>query len=132
MIRFLILCILGTLVLIHVPLQSTDNHLFELERMVVASGVEDREPVGISESFTADVGRVYSFVEAHNIQQNTKISFVWYFEGELISTVELDLQEGQRWRTFSYITVRNRIGQWRVDLQDEHGTVVQSINFIIE
>jgi len=36
--------------------------------MVIAEGVEDREPVGVAETFPASIGRVYCFLEATNMK----------------------------------------------------------------
>jgi len=49
---------------------------FTVARMVVAEGVEDREPVGVSETFPASTERVYCFLEATNIADDTEVTFV--------------------------------------------------------
>jgi hypothetical protein len=107
-------------------------NLFSVTRMVVASNVEEREPVGVADSFTPDTGRVYCFIEAQNIQRQTTARTVWYHGAEEVASIKLDLGQGSRWRTFSVVTIGGRTGNWRVDLRDATDRVVQSVDFRVE
>jgi hypothetical protein len=109
-----------------------ENNLFSVARMVIASGVEERDPVGVADSFPADTGRVFCFIDARDIQRKTAARTVWYHGEEEIASVELDLGQGSRWRTFSSVNIGSRTGTWRVDLRDEADRVVQSVDFRVE
>lgn len=113
------------------PAQAQENQ-FDIERMVVAYDVEEREPVEIAETFPAGIDRVYCFIEARNIQQDTEVTFVWYHGDERAASVTVALGEGPRWRTFTYVTIGDRSGDWRVDLHDAMDNIVQSVNFSVE
>ena len=60
------------------PVYAMDDPGFSISRMVICQGVSDREPRGISDTFSVDAENVYSFLEAKDIEFDTTISFVWY------------------------------------------------------
>jgi hypothetical protein len=117
---------------ISIATAHAEENLFTLEQMVVAIGIEEREPVGVSNLFQADIERVYCFVEARNIQRPTTVRTVWYHHDEEIASVQLELGQGFRWRTFSSMRIRERTGAWRVDLLDEADRVMRSVDFEVE
>jgi len=57
--------------------------------MVVAESIEDREPAGIAETFSADTEKVYCFIEAKDIAADTTVSFVWYFDETEMARIDL-------------------------------------------
>jgi hypothetical protein len=105
---------------------------FTVARMVIAEGVEGKEPVGVSETFPASAERVYCFIEAANVEKDTEATFVWYYEGKEVHTFSLPLIKGLRWRTFAYKNLRGQIGNWKVEIRDSAGNSVQSISFKVE
>jgi hypothetical protein len=105
---------------------------FAVDRLVVASGIEEREPVGVSETFPATQEEVYCFLEAGNIVKDTQVRFVWYFEGQETASVELPLRQGPRWRTWSSKKVAGKSGQWKVELEDEAGNTVGEATFTVQ
>lgn len=106
-----------------------DTKLFDLQRMVVAVAVEEREPVGVDDQFTADLENIYAFIEAREIRRDTEVTMVWSRNGQEVSRVSLAVRQGPRWRTFSSITLDNRAGDWRVELLDEAGANLRSLDF---
>jgi hypothetical protein len=109
-----------------------DNESFAVERMVTTEGIEDREPIGLDTAFPADIDRVYCFLEARNIEHDTEVTFVWYAGDMQVAEITVPLQAGPRWRTFSYKTIGGVAGEWRVELLDENGNTVNSIEFTTE
>lgn len=105
---------------------------FAVEKLVVASGVQDREPVGVSETFPATQDEVYCFLAARDITKDTRVKFVWYFEGQETASVEIPLKEGPRWRTWSSKKVAGKSGQWKVELEDEAGNTVGEAAFTVQ
>lgn len=106
-----------------------DTKLFDLQRMVVAVAVEEREPVGAGDLFAADLENIYAFIEAREIRRDTEVTMVWSRNGQEVSRVSLAVRQGPRWRTFSSITLANRAGDWRVELLDETGASLRSLDF---
>ena len=105
---------------------------FAVERLVIAGSVEDKEPVGIVNMFPAVTEKVYCFLEARNIVEDTMISFVWYHNEDSKATVTLPLGKSRRWRTYSSKKLAGLKGDWKVELQDAEGNVVDSVTFSVE
>lgn len=112
--------------------QENPKAPFTVARLVTASGVVDREPSGVAETFPALTGQVYCFLEAVSITADTEVTFLWMYEGKEAFRLSLPLKEGARWRTHSSVTPRGRKGSWKVDLLDAAGAVVQSISFTVQ
>lgn len=105
---------------------------FEAARFVVCEGVTDREPVGVTSTFTADTPKVYAFLEARDIKSDTTVDVVWSHEGVEMDSVSLKLGAGSRWRTYSSKTIAGRAGNWHVDLKSADGQTVASADFKVE
>jgi hypothetical protein len=57
---------------------------------------------------------------------------VWYYDEKEISSVELPIHKGPRWRTFSSKKLRGLNGTWNVELQDVNGIVLDNVIFTVE
>jgi|Deesub1362A_J573_1020465.scaffolds.fasta_scaffold00038_8 hypothetical protein len=95
--------------------------LFEVHRLVITSGIQAREPVDALEEVAADTERLYCFLEARDIKEDTTVVFLWLHEGKQMARVELPLKKGYRWRTYSSKRLGGLKGQWEVLLQDAQG-----------
>lgn len=111
--------------------QETER-AFRIERFVIAGSVENLEPVGMVDMFSAVTERVYSFLEAKDISRDSTVFFVWYYGEELKATVELPLRKGTRWRTYSSKKLGGLKGEWKVELQDADRNVLDSVAFMVE
>ncbi len=105
---------------------------FAIARMIVCENVENREPVGEAEVFPASTPKVYSYLEAKDIAEDTNVSFVWHFEENQVAKVNLTLRKGSRWRTYASKNVATFKGDWKVELQDASGKVLKAIAFRVE
>ena len=114
------------------PVFAMDDPGFSKTRMVICQGVSDREPNGIADTFSVDAETVFSFLEVKNIEFDTTVSFVWYFEGQEKARISLPLQECKRWRTYSSKILANLKGNWSVELQENSGIVLNSVSFHVE
>ena len=114
------------------PVSSMDDPGFIISRMVMCERISDREPVNESETFSADTESVYCFLEAKNIEMNTTISFVWYFDGQEMARVTLPLQKNRRWRTYSSKKLAHIKGSWTVELQEASGVVLNTVSFQVQ
>jgi hypothetical protein len=105
---------------------------FTIARLVIGTGVEDREPVGVADTFPATTEKVYCFLEATEILKDTEISFVWFHgEKEMLKT-NLPLQTGPKWRTFADKKIGGMKGDWKVEVRDVKGTLVKDTKFKVE
>ena len=107
-------------------------HLFSISIIVIAGAVQDREPVGVAETFPASTERVYCFIEATNISADTEATFVWYHEGQEMRTFSLPIMQGNRWRTYAYKNLYGKTGNWKAEIRDTNNNLVKSITFKVE
>lgn len=105
---------------------------FTIARLVVGTGVENREPVGVAEAFPATTEKVYCFLEATEISKDMEISFVWFHgEKEMLKT-NLPLQTGPKWRTFANKNIGGMKGDWKVEVRDTKGNLLKDIKFKVD
>lgn len=103
-----------------------------VSRVVVAAGVEDREPTGAAETFSPGVDRVYCFSEVTGAGELAEIVHVWYHGDVERDRVSLSVQ-GDRWRTWSSKRIgADQTGPWRVVVQGPDGASLGEASFRIE
>ena len=106
--------------------------LFKVSQMVIAGSMENKRPVGIVNAFSASTEKVYCYVEATHITEDTNITLVWYHDSKAISRITLPLKKGLIWRTNAYKSLFGSKGDWKVELQDADGRVVKTVGFTVE
>ena len=111
------------------PMEAAD---FMVNRLVMGTGVENSEPVGVAETFPATTEKVYCFLEAGNITKDTEASFVWFHGDKEMLKTNLALKMGPRWRTYANKTVLEMKGDWKVEIRDQAGKVLKDIKFKVE
>ncbi len=111
---------------------SAQEKEFTIARLVIGTGVEDKEPIGVAETFPATTEKVYCFLEATDITKDTEISFVWFHGGNEMLKTNLPLQTGPRWRTFANKNIGGMKGDWKVEIRDSNGNVVNEVTFKVE
>jgi len=106
--------------------------VFTIQRLVVGTGVDKGEPVGVAETFPASAEKVYCFLEANNIAKDTEVSFVWlYGQKEMLKTT-LPIKAGAKWRTYANKNLRGLEGEWKVEIKDPDGKVLKDVKFKVE
>jgi hypothetical protein len=105
---------------------------FTVARLVVGTGVENREPTGVAETFPASTEKIYCFIEAMNIAKDTEVSLVWSLGGKEIWKMSLPLKMGPRWRTNAFKSVKGLKGDWKAELKDAAGNPVKEVKFKVE
>lgn len=130
--RWVLLIILSLLILFSSRAYAQAESGFSIERLVIAGGIENREPVDIKESFPATTEKVYCFIEAKNIKDDTNITVVWSNNGKEVLKTSLPLKKGVRWRTYADKRLYGMKGEWKVDILDGAGNPVKSVTFRVE
>ncbi len=136
-------CLLAMILLTVVPavanaaaaLQATaemNAPVFSVARMLIAGSIESREPVGAVSVYASSTEKVFCFLEATDITEDTEVSFVWYHEDREMAVVTLPLKKGQKWRTYSSKKLGGLTGSWKVELHDAGGDVILDVGFIVE
>ena len=105
---------------------------FAISRFLIAGSVEDREPIGVVNVFASTTEKVYCFLEARDINETVTVAVVWYYGEKEMAKIDLTLKKGWRWRTYSSKKLAGLSGDWKVELQDAKGNVLQTSEFKVE
>jgi hypothetical protein len=108
------------------------DQAFSIARMVIAGSIEDREPVGVVNAYSASTEKVFCFLETGDVKSETMVSFVWYHGDTKKAAVELPLGISPRWRTYSSKKLGGLTGEWKVELHDSGGSVLKTVSFTVE
>ncbi len=102
---------------------DVDAKLF-VKRLVVARGVEGREPVGPTSTFQkGDADRVYAFIEVGNEDRSASAVTVSFFADGKPERggVELRVGASPRWRTWAFTRQATEAGIWHVVVRGPKG-----------
>ena len=101
----------------------------KVEKIVAATSVENREPVGENSEFAASVGNVYCWTKITAATVPATIKHVWYFGDKKVFEQSLNLIFAST-RTWSSKSVKP--GSWKVDATDDAGAVLSSVSFTVK
>ena len=101
----------------------------KVEKIVVATSVENREPVGENTEFEASVGTVYCWTKITASTTPATIKHVWYLDDKKVFEIPLELKYAST-RTWSSKSVQT--GKWKVEVTDDSGTVLSSLTFTVK
>jgi hypothetical protein len=101
-------------------------------RLVIGTGVENREPVGVAETFPGATEKVYCFLEATNIPEDTEITVIWFHGEKEVLKTTLPLKMGSRWRTQADKNLYGLKGDWKVEVRDAKGNLIKDVKFKVE
>ena len=105
---------------------------FTIVRVVVGTGVENNEPVGVAETFPVSTEKVCCFLQANDIAKDTELSLVWFHnQDEKLKTI-LPLKLGKRWRTYANKNLRGLKGDWKIEIKDADGNLLREVKFKVE
>lgn len=105
--------------------------ILKIERIAVSTGVENRQPVGESDTFADSVGTLFCYTEIRGMGDSTTVSHVWYHGENRRADVKLNVR-GYRWRTWSTKVIqKDWTGDWRVDIVSADGKILKSKRFRI-
>ena len=103
-----------------------------IEDTAVCQSVVDRAPVGSGDVFPKDISKVYCFCRVVGASTETQITFNWYYQGTLKSSVKLPVRSAS-WRTWSSKTMSpEMVGEWMVEILAEDGAPLESMIFFIQ
>ncbi|WP_297454495.1 DUF2914 domain-containing protein [Persephonella sp.] len=103
----------------------------QVEDMEFAVAIQDREPIGISNKFPPDIGKVYCWTKIIATKVPTKIYHVWVYKGNEMARVELGITY-PTFRTWSSKKILpTQTGKWTVIVEDEEGNKIAQKSFEI-
>jgi len=103
----------------------------KVDEMQFCMAVEARQPVGVDSAFSNTFERIYCFTKITGAASEQKIMHVWYHENEERARIPLAVKSSP-WRTWSSKKmIPQWHGNWRVDILDENGHVLNSATFTL-
>ncbi len=105
------------------------NQALKVEKIVMATSVENREPVGENSEFPASAGTVSCWTKVTAATPPVTIKHVWYFGDKKVFEQSLELKLAST-RTWSSKAVKP--GSWKVDVTDDAGAVLSSVSFTVK
>lgn len=109
-----------------------DAAKLRVEEMVFCAAVRNRVPVGVADTFPADVYRVFCFTRVAGSRDTMSVKHLWYRADTLVAERRLPVRSSP-WRTWSVQVMREEWrGQWRVDVRTAQGALVASKKFVLE
>lgn len=106
--------------------RSSSAKKMSVKRLVLAHGIDGREPQDVATSFAAKEDRVYAFVEVENPGGDDTVSVV--FEppsGPAFAEIPLKVSGGAaHFRTWAFTRRAHEVGEWTVVVRDPHGKVL--------
>jgi len=106
---------------------------FKVARLVVATEVSEREPVGAATEFsTADTSHLFAFVEFDNPSSESgevTVSWIDLASGEEHRPYLLTIGPQKRWRTWARSAAPKQPGAWAVVLTDSSGSEIARAQF---
>ncbi|MCX5906491.1 MAG: DUF2914 domain-containing protein [Deltaproteobacteria bacterium] len=112
--------------------ESKETDTLAIARLVVGTGVENREPVGAAETFPATTEKVYCFLEATNVSKDTEVAVIWTRGDKEMLKTSLPLKASPKWRTFAFKMVKGLKGDWKVEVKDAGGKILKDVKFKVE
>jgi hypothetical protein len=106
-----------------------------IDRFVLATGVEEREPVGETDTFTTDTDKIWAFVQFDNeLGAPASVRVHWeQVDGPAsLYGFVLEVPTAKRYRTWSWTAIRRTPGQYRAVLRTLDGKELASRSFEIK
>jgi hypothetical protein len=101
-------------------------------RMVISAGVKDRTPLDMGTTFPASQEKVSCFIEFKDVKKETTINVVWMYGQKEMDKIPLTIKPSPRYRTWATKTIYGMKGKWKVDVLDEKGDLIKSIEFTVQ
>lgn len=99
-------------------------------QLTISSKVIEREPFDDLDTLELNCGRFYTHTVV-NTTKDTEIQHVYYFDGNEIARVPMEVGTSPTWRCWSskFIDPHMWKGEWRVDIESNTGTVLATKTF---
>ncbi|MCK4738597.1 MAG: DUF2914 domain-containing protein [Deltaproteobacteria bacterium] len=111
-------------------IESGDETTIEVLDANIATGIKDFAPVGSAEEFSSDIHKLYCHTKIEN-GANMTILHKWYHDDKLMVAIPLAVKSNL-YRTWSSKTIRPEwTGDWKVEVTTEDGTVLNTLDFVV-
>lgn len=112
------------------PVRAAASDLKITELAVTTKIVKGKPIDSVHRISSSSVKALYCFTRiAAPEDTDTSIKHVWYRDDQKVGEYELPVK-GERWRTYSKKEIqRGWAGEWRVEILDSAGTVLNTVRF---
>jgi hypothetical protein len=102
-----------------------------VSQIAICESVQERVPVGESDSFPTEVGQLWCFTRVQNADPPTQIFHRWYIGEQLVQEIAINVK-GNHWRCWSSKTIDpSWTGDCRVEILTEEGDVISTKSFVL-
>ena len=99
----------------------------------ICKSIYKRNPVGSDVVFNNNVDSLYCYTRIQNPGPKREVKHIWYYDNNMMTQVKYNVKKSNIYRSWTKKTIlSNQIGKWRVDIQDNNGTIIGSKNFEIK
>ena len=113
------------------PAAAPDPSL-TISRMEICGSVMDRKPVDVSAVFTAAQDSVTCYLEFKDVKKETTVNVVWTLGQKEMRKIPLTIRPYAKFRTWSNKSINGMRGDWKVDVVDEKGAILQTASFKVQ
>ncbi|MDH4227514.1 MAG: DUF2914 domain-containing protein [Deltaproteobacteria bacterium] len=114
------------------PTAKPQGATLSVMESAIATGIKDAAPVGPGEKFPASVGKLYCYTRIAGASAEALVTHKWFLNGKLLDAIVLRVK-GDPYRIYSAKTVTPYMkGDWKVEVVDESGKLLKTINFKVE
>ena len=99
----------------------------------ICKNIYKRTPVGSDVIFTNNVDSLYCYTRIQNTGPKREVKHIWYFNNQVMTQVRYNVKKSNIYRSWTKKTIlRSQVGNWRVEIHDNHGTLIGSKKFKIK
>ena len=103
-----------------------------LKDIKICKLIQNRKPIDIGVEFANSVDSLYCYTRIQNLGQKKEVRHIWYFENQIMTQVRYNVKKSNIYRSWTKKTILPyHVGNWRVDVQDQNGTIIGSKKFRI-
>lgn len=103
-----------------------------VERLIIAHSIRARRPIGISQSFSTDAGRVWGYIEVNNPAHSDWVWMEWWHKEQRKSRLRIRVGQSKRWRTWSWQRLHPwDAGTWEVRVLNATHKVIKRTHFMV-
>ena len=114
-------------------LDKEKNISLSVKDIKICKSIYKRTPVGSDVVFTNNVDSLYCYTRIQNPGAKREVKHIWYYNDQMMTQVRYNVKKSNIYRSWTKKTIlSSQIGKWRVDIQDNNGTVIGSKKFEIK
>jgi len=114
-------------------LDTEKNMSLIVQDIKICKSIYKRNPVGSDVVFKNNVDSLYCYTRIQNPGPKREVKHIWYYDNKIMTQVKYNVKKSNIYRSWTKKTIlSNQIGKWRVDIQDNNGTIIGSKNFEIK